>query len=336
MKMELRRCGRLTLLAVVCMAAAACSKSATSDGQPRPDHGPSSTGEPKLRHTLRGHTDWIRSLAFSPDSRTLASGATDRKIILWDVVGGKSTAAYDAADAVAGLAYRPDGKTLAAAVTGLRSQIELWDLAAGAKTVRDKPKNTGLVEQVVYSPDGKLLACAGQAVPIIVLDAADGKLVTTLGPSDAYVNGLAFSADNNTLAAAGKNQVQLWDVKNAKVAAAFPTPANVVSLAFSPDGKMLAGGSNTVLLWDVASQKMTELPAGPHIIYGIGFSPDGKTVISGAENSVVQLWDVASGKSTAKLKTTALVHPVAISPDGKLLAAGLIDKTIMVWEMPAK
>src|SRR5581483_8681858 len=173
-----------------------------------------------------------------------------------------------------GLAYRPDGKALAAAVTGLRSQLELWDPAAGTRTVRDNTKRTGLVEQVVYSPDGKLLACAGQALPIIVRDAADGTVVATLGSSDAYVHGLAFGADSNTLAAAGRNQVQLWDVKNAKVTATLPTPADVISLAFSPDGKTLAGGSNTALLWDVASQKMTQLPAGPHIIYGIGFSPD--------------------------------------------------------------
>ena len=336
MKTKLRRRGAVLVLALVCAALAACSKSATSDGQPRPDGGPSSGGQPRLRHTLTGHTEWIRSLAFSPDSQTLASGATDRKIILWDVAGGKSTATYNAADAVAALAYRPDGKVLAAGITGLGSQLELWDLAAGTKTVRDKTKKTGLVESVAYSPDGKWLACAGQALPIIVRDSADGKVVATLGSSDAYVHALAFGADSNTLAAAGQNQLQLWDVKEKKVTATVPTPVDVISLAFSPDGRTLAGGSNTVLLCDVASQKVTTLPAEPHIYYGIAFSPDGKTVVSGADNSVVQLWDVASRKSTATLKTTALVHPVAISPDGKLLAAGLIDKTIMLWDMPAR
>jgi WD40 repeat protein len=330
MTTRLRRRGAVLVLAVVCAALAACSKSPTSDG------GPSAGGQPKLRHTLTGHTDWIRSLAFSPDSQTLASGATDRKIILWDVAGGKSTATYNAADAVAALAYRPDGKELAAGITGLGSQLELWDLATGTKTVRDKTKKTGLVESVAYSPDGKLLACAGQALPIIVRDSADGKVVATLGSSDAYVHALAFGADSNTLAAAGRNQIELWDVKEKKVTATIPTPADVISLAFSPDGKTLAGGSNTVLLCDVASQKITILPAETHVYYGIAFSPDGKTVVSGADNSVVELWDVASRKSTAKLKTTALVHPVAISPDGKLLAAGLIDKTIMVWNMPAR
>ena len=335
MKIKIRRSGRLMILAVVCMGLAACSESVTSDGR-RPDDGSSSSREPKLRYTLRGHTDWIRGLAFSPDSRTLASGATDKKIILWDVASGKSTTTYNAADTVAGLAYRPDGKTLAAAVTGLGSQLELWDLAAATKTVCDTTKNTGLVESVAYSPDGKWLACAGQALPIIVRDAADGKVVATLGSKDAYVHALAFGADNNTLAAAGRNQIQLWDVQNAKVAATLPTTSDVISLAFSPDGKTLAGGSNTVLLCDVASQKITVLPADPHVYYGIAFGPDGETVASGADNSVVQLWDVASGKSTATLKTTALVHPVAISPDGKLLAAGLVDHTIMLWDMPAK
>ena len=60
------------VLAVVCTALAACSKSATGDGQPRPDGGPSAGGQPKLRHTLTGHTDWIRSPAFRLPGWTLS------------------------------------------------------------------------------------------------------------------------------------------------------------------------------------------------------------------------------------------------------------------------
>lgn len=53
---------------------------------------PLSAQEPKLRATLGGHTDVVLSVAFSPNSKTVASGSSDRTVKMWDLATGKERA----------------------------------------------------------------------------------------------------------------------------------------------------------------------------------------------------------------------------------------------------
>ena len=48
-----------------------------------------SAQEPKLRATLPGHTNEVVSVAFSPDSKSLASASYDGTLKLWDMTTGK-------------------------------------------------------------------------------------------------------------------------------------------------------------------------------------------------------------------------------------------------------
>jgi WD40 repeat protein len=73
-----------------------------------------SAQEPKLRITLKGHTAFVWSLAFSPDGKTLASGSADKTIKLWDVAMGKEQATLMGhTEPLLSVAFSPDGKTLA-------------------------------------------------------------------------------------------------------------------------------------------------------------------------------------------------------------------------------
>ncbi|MFM6224515.1 MAG: WD40 repeat domain-containing protein, partial [Dolichospermum sp.] len=64
--------------------------------------------------TLTGHSDWVWSLAYSPDGQTLASGSGDENIKLWDVKTGKLLQTLEGhSNWVISVAYSPDGQTLA-------------------------------------------------------------------------------------------------------------------------------------------------------------------------------------------------------------------------------
>ena len=84
--------------------------------------------EPKLRATLRGHTQAVVAVAYSPDGKTLASASYDGTLKLWDVAGGKERATLKGhTDAVLCVAFSPDGKALASA--GYDTTVRLWDPA---------------------------------------------------------------------------------------------------------------------------------------------------------------------------------------------------------------
>jgi WD40 repeat protein len=81
--------------------------------------------QPKARHTLKGHADSVRSVAFSPDGKTLVSGSWDKTIKLWDVKTGKERATLKGhTEIVWSVAYSPDGKTLASG--SYDKTIKLW------------------------------------------------------------------------------------------------------------------------------------------------------------------------------------------------------------------
>ena len=82
--------------------------------------------------TIKGHTDCIYAVAFSPDGKTLATSSYDKLIKLWDVATGKEIRTLkDHIDAIYALAFTPDGKRL---VSGAADRtVKVWDVATGER-----------------------------------------------------------------------------------------------------------------------------------------------------------------------------------------------------------
>jgi nitrous oxidase accessory protein NosD len=78
--------------------------------------------------SLTGHTDWVTSVAFSPDGRLLASGSDDDTIKLWEVASGSlvRTLSGHTSD-VNSVAFSPDGRLLASGSDD--KTIKLWDIS---------------------------------------------------------------------------------------------------------------------------------------------------------------------------------------------------------------
>jgi WD40 repeat protein len=117
---------------------------------------------------LKGHADYVSSVAFSPDSKTLASGSYDQTIRLWEVASGQSLRELKGhTGAVRSMAFSPDGKTLP---SGSYDQtIRLWEVASG-QSLPELKGHTGAVRSMAFSPDGKTLASGSEDQTIRLWD----------------------------------------------------------------------------------------------------------------------------------------------------------------------
>jgi WD40 repeat protein len=237
------------------------------------------TASGKEQRRLAGGGKGADYVAFAPSGGCLASLCL-HEVVLWNPKSGEEihrfcresarvpglmTIAYD-------LAFSPDGRLLAAAVAELppgsdqlRGSVILCDPGMG-KQLRAFGPTTGYCGFVAFSPDGKMVACAGGSAPrerpeesteIILWETATGQERCRLRGHGRQVTAAAFSPDGRVIASAAlDDSLRLWDAATGEE---IGRPAGhrgwVGALAFSPDGKVLASGGvdTTVLLWDVAS-----------------------------------------------------------------------------------
>ena len=130
-------------------------------------------GQP-LGEPLTGHTDWVYSVAFSPDGKTLASGSDDKTIILWDVATRPARSASRSPATPArclSVAFSPDGKTLASGSAD-RTHHPVGRGDAASALGEPSRATPAAVMSVAFSPDGKTLASGSCDKTIILWDVA--------------------------------------------------------------------------------------------------------------------------------------------------------------------
>ncbi len=313
--------------------------------------------------TLTGLDGPVHDVAFSPDGRTLAAMTGSGTVRLWDMPAHHPIPASflrheTGLQPVLGsepmtfspkgnLVISPDGRT-----------IRWWDTTTGRQAARPLAvPDSGLADgpEMAVSPATGMLATTGGDGMVHLWDATSHRQIGGAFGShdtDAEIDSLAFSPDGRELAAVGSQgsdqvgAIWLWDsvthreIGGATIGADSPgtrTASIRLTVAFSPDGRIVAAGGigGTVWLCDSASGRRIGVLRTTGTINGIAFSPDGLTLATAGDDGTVRLWDTASWTEIDTPVSTGLsaANSIAFSPDGRILAVGGNDSTVRLLDV---
>lgn len=243
--------------------------------------------EPKVRSDI----------AYSPDGDIVAFA--DMKVQLWDIQTGELLQTFD--DEARAIDFSPDGRHL---VSASGSQVLLWDVASGQQVGAFVGENNrGKMREVVYAPNGDMVAAGNSAYDVFVWEVDSGEIKFRLATGfPAYE--LAFSPDNRLLAMADSSGIllNLWDLDSGQLHT-LATQTYLNGISFSHEGDMLAtagGTPNFIELWDIGKKEqvmqfeVANQAANIDAVNDISFSPDGRMLASaGGSGSGVVIWGIA-------------------------------------------
>ena len=201
----------------------------------------------KIREILAGKDHAVIDVRFSPDGRFVVTAGTH--VRFWDATKGVQIWSIPQSDTYFSVAFSPDQKTLA---LGTHNLVRLCDVANGVILADITTKN-GMVYQLEFSVDGKMLAAANSDGSLSLWDASRRKELNSV------------IADQNAL----------------------------FSAAFSPNGRHIATGGRdrTVRIWTVAELKRVRELSGPEeTILAVTYSPNGQSIATGSYDGKIHLW----------------------------------------------
>ncbi|MES2923457.1 MAG: tetratricopeptide repeat protein [Verrucomicrobiota bacterium] len=264
----------------------------------------------------------LRSVAFSPDGKTLASSSSHVAVILWDVATWQEKAVLMPWKARVGsecVRFSPDGKLLATAASWGSVPTKLWDLTSNPPKLT---RELSCVTAVDFSPDGERVAGGQDTGSVILSHLATGKELAIYPGGLGITYSIAFSPDGTRLAfgTQGRSAV-IWNPRTGEEQS-YAHLSPVHDAAFSPDGEVFASSSEdgVVKLWDLAQDPTPARSLLAKESQSLAFSPDGGTLAFTLPEVSIELLDMATGQHRSLPASTRDGMWLTYSPDGKILA----------------
>lgn len=292
-----------------------------------------------LRAVLRGHTNIINRMAWSPDGRYLASPASDKTIRIWDVQNVECTAVLEGHnEQVNCVAWSHDGQQLASGSND--GGVQLWSTNTWKTIIR--LKHYSKVCSVGWSPDGSKLMSGAENKGINIWNVQPWKTALAFNLRGVSFQSSRWSPDGQKIAAVGYGIITIFDALNGTELISFEDQkiGMVWDVAWLPDSNTVAFGSsdNLVRILSLERQGLTDSIEGhKNFVQCVEFSSDGQLLASKSQDGSIRLYSVNNWKTLAILsEATAnkIYRSLAFQPrSARLATLGMNDTGIRIWDI---
>ncbi len=287
-------------------------------------------------------SNWVESVAISPDGRLLAAATRGNVLArLWSLETRGELATFTGpAYERACVAFSPDGQWLAFG-RGDRT-IKLVEVQT-QKEAATLQGHENVVTSLDFSPDSGALASADSDGTVKLWEVAARREIGALVGHKAHVSCVTFSPDGRSLATSCADaSIKLWDFASRQERATFHGHRKWVNtVIFFPDGKRLASSSDdgTIKFWDVGAKRENPILGGTtNAVDAMDVSPDGKLIATGQKDGIVTLWEAASQKiqGTLRAAVDVSVRCCVFSPNGQALLTASDDRKVKLWDLASR
>jgi WD40 repeat protein len=202
---------------------------------------------------VSGHTGWVCSAEFSPDSKWLASASSDRTVRIWSTQKQKCIKVLSHIDLLSYACWSPHGQWLAVACSSTDYKCEtsvcVWDTSSWVRVACFPLGHFESVNQMVFHPDSSVLFCASDNGAIQVYDCDSWICTQILKGHSGQVTSISMSNDGVMLASSSTDTtVRIWECTHAAWSCSqiiCTRAAHVRSVDFNGDNSILAIGSGS-------------------------------------------------------------------------------------------
>lgn len=279
---------------------------------------------------------WVDDFATAADlsQAGAAVASASGRITVFAADDGAVRWARDAhAGGVLALAWHPHLALLATA--GQDGHARVWNDDGALRL--DLADDAAWVEHLSWSPDGEYLAIASGRIVQIVRPS--GATVARLGPHPSTVTGLAWNRAGERIATSHYGGVTIWTARTGKVVRKLAWKGSMISLAWSPDGRVVASGEQdaSVHLWRLASGEDSRMGGYASKVKSLAWDSRSSMLATSGEPDVI-VWEFRGrgpeGSEPIQLPgDDALVGAVAFAPRGLLLASGAANGSVRAWDL---
>jgi len=304
---------------------------------------------------LRGRIDWaadpanrecqydVCALAFSPDSRWLATGSRDWSLRLWDLRAAREVwRRRDHKASVEAVAFSHDGARIASGggtdlLHGLDGTIRICSAGTG-EPLRCLRGHEGCITCVVFSHNDRRIVSGSEDATVRVWELETERQSLCLN-LDSCVTSAALLGGNRVVVGTNAGTVSIWDIAAGTQELSFAAHETGMScVTVSSDGRFIATASGNIRIWRIDGVNVTLQHQFDMDANAAAFLPGAQKIVTGGHDRTVRLWDCRTTSRVTRplalggLRVEEMIAPCAPSP---YLATASSDGATDLWDTQA-